>query len=157
MIEQLRHGFEQPILRLALRHFEGTKNGITVIGTWCFEKRSQPCMVLLDARRPISRGRTIPCIIRLADAWRWAAHNDVGDPESCSKTTDEWLASGALPGSPHVARDKLAVLDTVNFFLRDLVQMPPAPLLDQRVIGDMQVIDRSTGLIVNESEAKTNV
>jgi hypothetical protein len=125
-----RAHIEAPALDLRRRHFEGSRNGIVVVGSWIRTDDSpipEPCMVLLDPTRPVARGRTIPVVIPLSEAWRWAAHGDVGDPEHCGRQAFDWLANGYLPGNPHSPRDRMRVLDTINHYLPDLLSMPPAP------------------------------
>lgn len=157
-MSRLIHTLERPAIDLRHRHFEGKKHGILFVGTWLNDKnRSQPCLVLLHGSRPIAAGRTMPCIIAMDQAWRWAAHNSVGDPEHCGRLVHDWLAKGYLPGSPMSARDKLAVLDVVNERLPDLIAMPPRPRGDTAAIGEMVAIDRETGRILMERELKTDV
>lgn len=148
---------ERPAIDLKRRHFEGSKHGIIYVGTWLNDpksrNRSQPCLVLLHGSRAIAQGRTVPCIIALDQAWRWAAHGDVGDPEHCGRIVHEWLEKGYLPGSPHSAKDKIRVLDVINERLPDLICIPPQPKADASpAIGEIIAIDRSTGRVIREQE-----
>ncbi|GGE24206.1 hypothetical protein SAMN05421774_10869 [Gemmobacter megaterium] len=143
---------EAPALDLRRRHFDGERNGIVVVGSWIRTDASplpEPCMVLLHPLRPIARGRTVPVVIPLSEAWRWAAHGDVGDPEHCGARTFQWLADGLLPGNAHSPRDRLRVLDTINHYLPDLLSMPPAPALDRRrsgpSFGEIKITNTVTG------------
>ena len=148
---------EHPALDLRYRHFERRKHGIIIIGSWLRDgNRQQPCIVLLHGSRPIARGRTIPVIIAMDAAWRWAAHSDVGDPEHCGKLARRWIAEGLLPGTSNNARDMLNILDAINDSLPDLYAMPPAPKGEQAVIGELIIINRDTGEVV-ERELKQNV
>jgi len=143
---------EAPALDLRRRHFEGNRNGIVVVGSWIRTdngKSPEPCMVLLDPTRLIAKGRTVPVVIPLREAWRWASHGDVGDPEHCGARTFEWLAEGLLPGNPHSPRDRMRILDTINHYLPDLLAMPPAPKADKprrgASFGEIIVTNRNTG------------
>lgn len=130
---------ERPALDLRYRHFERQKHGMHIIGAWLRDETGDydPCIVLLHASRPIVPGRTTPCIIPLREAWRWAAHGDVGDPSHVARVVNDWIASGALPGNVWIKRDRLAVLDAVNENLPDLFTMPPRPVFDLRVIAEV--------------------
>ena len=135
---------ERPAIDLRRRAFERSKHGIVVIGTWLRDgNRTQPCLVLLHGSRPISRGRTIPVIIPLESAWKWAAHVDVGDPEHCRKMANEWLGDGLLPGSG--VSGALNILDVINDNLTDLIRMPPAPRGEVQSLGDLIITNRETG------------
>lgn len=143
---------EAPALDLRRRHFEGSRNGIVVVGSWIRTDDSpipQPCLVLLHPTRPIAKGRTIPVVIPLGEAWRWAAHGDVGDPEHCGARTFQWLAEGLLPGNPHSARDRMRILDTINHYLPDLLAMPPAPAAERPrkapSFGEITITNKATG------------
>lgn len=139
---------EKPILHMDRVAFARQKHGIIIIGTWCYEKgRSQPCLVLLHAARPIMRGRTVPIIIRLETAYLWAAHAGIGNPEHCRAAADEWLQAGLLPTSGNAIRDAVNVLDAVNDNLRDLIHMPPAPKGEREILGDMLMVNKDTGEI----------
>lgn len=64
----------RPVLDLRLRAFEAGTRGIRVIGSWYMDpetRQSEPCLVLLDANRPVMPGRTVPCCIRFRDMWKW--------------------------------------------------------------------------------------
>lgn len=155
------HALGRPAIDLTKRHFEGSKHGIVYVGTWLNDPasltRSQPCLVLLHGSRPISAGRTVPCIIALDQAWRWAAHGDVGDPEHCGRIVADWLRAGYLPGDVTNPNDRLRVLDVVNTRLPDLINMPPKPKGDTAAIGEAVQIDRQTGRIISEREIHTDV
>lgn len=147
---------DKPAIDLRYRHFESKRHNINIIGTWLYDdadRSSQPCLVLLHGLRPIAKNRTMPCIIALDQAWRWAMHGGVGDPEHCGRTVSDWLNRGYLPGSATNKKDLLRVLDVVNSRLTDLINMPPAPTGDSSAaIGDMVALDRKTGLVLTERE-----
>ena len=146
---------ERPAIDLRRRHFERRKHGIIVIGTWLRDGNStQPCLVLLHGSRPIARGRTIPVIIPLESAWRWAAHSEIGDPLHARRKANEWLADGLLPGTG--AMGAVHILDAINDSLPDLIAMPPAPKGEVQTFGDIIITNRSTGE-VTEREMKQDV
>lgn len=155
-------GFRSTIARTAIdlryRHFETEKHGIKIIGTWLTDKNNtQPCMVLLHGGRDIRAGKTVPCIIALDQAWRWAQHGDVGDPAHAARIVTAWLECGALPGSHHSWKDRLKVLDAVNSRLPDLIAMPPQPRFNKLIIGDAIIRDADTGRTIEEREIVNNV
>lgn len=146
---------ERPALDLRKRLFERRKHGIIIIGTWLRDgNHTQPCLVLLHGSRPVARGKTIPCIIPLESAWKWAAHIDVGDPEHCRKMANEWMDDGLLPGSG--AAGAVNILDAVNDNLTDLIRMPPAPRGEVQTLGEVIITNRQTGE-VTEREMKQDV
>lgn len=146
---------ERPAIDLRRRMFERRKHGIVIIGTWLRDgNHTQPCLVLLHGSRPIARGRTIPCIIAMDAAWKWAAHVDVGDPEHCRKMADEWMRDGLLPGDG--VTGAVHILDAVNDSLRDLYAMPPAPKGEVQLLGELIMTNTKTGEVI-EREMKQNV
>lgn len=155
MSRRLVTHLERPAIDLRRRYFARSKHGIVIIGTWLRDgNRTQPCLVLLHASRPIARGRTIPVIIPLESAWKWAAHGDIGDPAHASKMALEWMHDGILPGSG--TKGALAILDAINESLPDLIAMPPAPRGEVQTLGDMIITNRTTGE-VTEREMKQDV
>lgn len=141
---------------LAKRQFEAVHKGILVIGTWLRTgtRDWEPCMVLVHAHRPIRRGRTVPVVIKLSDAWRWAMHGEVGDPAHCVGAIIQWLHHGYLPGNPASKADLLIVMEAINSRLPDLIAMPPRPVGDLETVAEMTVKNRETGEIIEEREVK---
>lgn len=150
----------RPALDLRYRHFEARVGDIIVIGTWLREsaKQSQPCLVLLHARRPIAAGKTVPCVIPQNEAWRWVAgHKGDGDPAHCVARCVQWLACGYLPGDATNKRDLVAIVDAVNSRLTDLKNMPPRPPVDRAAIADVILTNRDTGETISETEIRDDV
>lgn len=152
----------RPALNLAHRHFERTKNGILCIGTWLTDEkggRTQPCLVLLHPGRPVKPGLTIPVVIALDQAWRYAMAEDksLGDPAHSGAQINYWLKQGLLPGDVMNPRDHIRVLDAINDCLRDLIHMPPKPKLGAYAIGDVLLIDKTTGKTIAEHEVRNDV
>lgn len=153
----------RPAINLRMRHFERRKHGIICIGTWLTHDadrgRTEPCLVLLHGNRPIARGRTIPVIIPLSEAWRYAVSDDksLGDPVHAGLRINEWLGDSLLPGNPYDPKAHVAVLDAINDCLRDLIHMPPKPRTDTRAIADITIRDRLTGKTLHEGEMTSDV
>lgn len=152
----------RPAINLAHRHFERTVYGILCIGTWLTDEqggRTQPCLVLLHPGRPIKPGLTIPVIIALDQAWRYAVTDDkdLGDQPHAAAQIHHWLAMGYLPGDVLNRKDHGRILAAINDGLRDLIHMPPKPDLGDYAIGDVSVIDRTTGKIIAEREVTNRV
>lgn len=150
-----------PALDLNKVHFEGIINGILVLGSWVRRKgagvKYEPCLVLLHPMRPIAAGRTVPIIIPLSEAWRWALHGDVGDPAHCVASVCDWFVDGLLPGNPAVKADYMRVVDAINQRLPDLIAMPPRPKGDTAAIGEAFKLDAKTGRIIEEREIRVDV
>lgn len=150
---------QRPALNLAVHKFWEVINGMHVIGTWVCEgpRRWQPCLVLLDANRPISARHQTPIIIPLSEAWRWAMHGEVGDPAHCVAQCMKWIAAGFLPGDPLNKRDYMRIVDAINRRLPDLIAMPPRPPTERIAIGEVAAIDKDTGKILTEQEIHLDV
>ena len=143
-------------LNLNHRHWEANINGLILIGSWARISRRhwEPCMVLLHPLRPIQAGKTVPIIIYLKDAWRWAMHGDVGDPAHCVKQIITWLAEGLLPGSPGSKADHMRIIDAINRRLPDLIAMPPRPKGDEYAVAEVTMLNKQTGEVIIEREIK---
>ena len=153
----------RPALNLTQRAFTRTKYGIVCIGTWLTHDddrgRTEPCLVLLHGSRPIAAGRTIPIVIPMSEAWRYACaeNKSIGDPLHAGLRINEWLGEGLLPGDPFQPRAHFEVLDAINDCLRDLFAMPPKPITESYAIGDITIMDRHTGKVVAEQEVTNDV
>lgn len=149
---------EKPVLDLRFRAFETVTRGIRVIGSWYMDpvsRQSEPCLVLLDANRPVRRGRTIPCIVPLTDMWKWTV--EMGDTMHQARNIHQWMASGALPGTPGNMPDVFRVFDAVQSRLRDLWSMPPLPPKaavkhGAMPVGEIEITERESGKTVQQIE-----
>jgi hypothetical protein len=141
---------ERHTLDLRQRTFTRVKHGFEVIGTWYQTAdtrwRWQACLVLLPAIKWPGRKLT-PVIIPQTEAWRWAMHGDVGDPEHCFQKAAVWFDEGCLPGTPFDKRDHMKLYDAINESLPDLIAMPPRPQGDKVAVADI-IIRRETGEII---------
>lgn len=156
----------KPVIDLELRHFETKVNGILVIGTWFMDeetRRSQPALVLIDATRRLKRGRVVPCVIALDQAWRWTV--EMGEPEHVWPLIRRWIREGALPGNHLNNRDLWAVFDAVQSRLRDLIAMPPMPAAGaikhgtapENHVGVVTIRNESSGEVLHQAEVTGNV
>lgn len=156
------HLDEKPVLDLSKVHFQHQQGSILVLGSWYMDRetrRSQPCLVLLDAKKKVARKRVIPCVIPLSDMWRWTL--EMGDPVHVATNIHDWLTCGALPGSAANKRDVWNVMDAVQSRLRDLWAMPPLPfelaVRNSAVpVGTIDVTERNTGKIVDQIEVTSS-
>lgn len=154
----------RPVLDLRLREFEHIHRGIIVIGSWFMDeetRRSQPCMVLMDAN-PARGRKPVPCIIALDQMWLWT--REVGDPEHVAEQIGRWISSGAMPGSPSNRKDVQRVFDAVQSRLRDIVAMPPMPIsgaikheVSPSTVGEIVMRDTRSGEVLNQVEVTANV
>lgn len=158
-MQHFRH--ETPTLDLNKVQFESTKNGIRIVGTWGYKivegKKWEPCLALLHAGRPIKSSMTIPVVIPLNEAWRWALHGEVGDPAHCVASICDWLCDGLLPGDPANKADYTRIMDAINSRLPDLIAMPPRPKGETMAIGEARKLDAKTGLVIEEREIRIDV
>lgn len=161
-MSRIIHLDEKPVLDLSKTHFEHRHGGILVLGAWYMDRetrRSQPCLVLLDAAKKVARKRTIPCIIPLDDMWKWTL--EMGDPAHVGRNIRDWLTCGALPGNAGNKRDVWAVMDAVQSRLRDLWSMPPLPF-ELAVnngavpVGTIDITERNTGEIIDQIEVRSS-
>jgi hypothetical protein len=154
---------DPPQLDLRKHQFWDQKHGMHIVGSWWLpresRKRFTPCLALLPTNRPIRAGRSKPVVIFLADAWKWAMHSDVGDPEHCVERCKEWTAEGLLPGDPHNKASHMRIVDAINSRLPDLIAMPPMPpMMGQSfTLGEVTITDKNTGAIIREGEISRNV
>lgn len=144
--------FERHTLDLTKRHFTRIKNGFEVIGTWYQDEdtrwRWKPCLVIMPAEK---WGRRVtPVIIPLTEAWKWAMHGAVGDPEHCLMKAAAWFDEGILPGQPLNKRDHMRLYDAINENLTDLIAMPPRPKGDTAAIGEVVIHKPDGGIIERE-------
>lgn len=157
-----------PSLDLNLSAFDRQIGPVRVIGSWWLDERAmtmpKPCLVLLHPLRRVRAGVTVPIVIHLNDAWKWAPDtidpvafeanpNRDGGPTWASRTIRGWLNEGLLPGNPHNAADRLAVLDAIVDSLRDLIHMPPLPPRKSKLIlGEVEIINTNTGKTIGSAE-----
>lgn len=147
----------RPALNLNHYHFKRTIRGIHCFGTWLTHDdergRTEPCLVLLDAKRRIAAGHTVPVIIPMNTAWIYAVSDDreIGDRQQAAISIMEWLTAGYLPN------DFIAVLHAINECLRDLYNMPPKPREGVVPIGDIIIKDRLSGSTLKEAEITNDV
>lgn len=155
-----------PALDLTLQAFDRTLRGVRVIGSWWLDqngvKMPRPCLVLLHPYRRVRAGRTVPVVIHLEDAWKWAPDTldplvgemrRDGGPTWASRTIRGWLEEGLLPGNPLNPTDRLAVMDAIVDSLRDLIHMPPLPPRKSRLIlGEIEIVDENTGRTLESTE-----
>jgi hypothetical protein len=116
--------------------------------------RQEPCMVLVDAGRTVSAKHTMPVVIYLDNAWRFAVSEDprVGDRLHTKISITEWIDTGMLSGT------FINILSAINENLRDLYNMPPKPpFIGDYAIGDIIIKDRLSGSVLSETEMKNNV
>lgn len=152
-----------PVIDLNHTHFEHVHRGIRVIGTWYIDpdtRQSEPCMVLMDANKPMrrkagKRDRAQPCVIMLSDMWKWTV--ETGDTMHVARNCHLWMSSGALPGTPGNMPDVFRITDAVLSRLRDLWSMPPMParaaIKHSAVpVGMVEVRERESGKTVHQLE-----
>lgn len=153
----------KPVLDLEHIAFETVCHGIRVIGTWYIDpdtRQAEPCIVLTDAAKPLQRkagerGRAMPCVIFQRDMWKWTI--EVGDTQTQAFAMFQWMATGALPGTPGNMPDVFRIFDAIQSRLRDLWSMPPLPPKaaikhGALPVGTVTITERETGKTVHEIE-----
>lgn len=153
----------RPVIDLAMSAFETTHKGIRVTGTWFMDpetNRSQPCLALTDTRRPVRS--SVPCIITLDTAWRWTV--EMGEPEHVWPLIRSWIAEGILPGTPTNDPDLWTVFDAVQCRLRDMMTMPPMPMIPAlkyrtppEQVGELVIREKNSGKVLKELGITANV
>lgn len=154
---------DTPVLDLEHIHFETVYRGIRIIGTWYIDpdtRESEQCLVLMDAAKPIQRkagkrDRAMPCVILHRDMWKWTV--EMGDTQHQAFNIFQWMATGALPGTPGNMPDVFRIFDAIQSRLRDLWSMPPMPpkaaVKHGAVpIGDLTITERDSGKAVQQIE-----
>ena len=134
---------ERPALDLRYKHFDHqVSGGIRVIGTWVhLDGRDEPCLVLVGAHQDLRK--CVPCVVPLSVAWEWA--EETGDEVRTAAKAIDFCT--VLPGkSPLHTPDIVSVMDAVRGRLHDLITMPPAPLKERHVAGE---------LIIHTSDERT--
>lgn len=152
-----------PVLDLEHIHFQHVYRGIRIIGTWFIEpdtRQAEPCMVLMDSAKPIQRkagdkDRAQPCCIMQRDMWKWTV--ELGDTQHQAFFIYQWMALGALPGTPGNMPDVFRIFDAIQSRLRDLWSMPPLPpkaaVKHSAVpIGDVIITERESGKTIQQIE-----
>lgn len=152
-----------PVLDLEHIHFQHVHRGIRIIGTWYMDpdtRQSEPCLVLMDAAKPIqrragARDRAKPCVILQRDMWKWTV--ELGDTAQQAFNIFQWTATGALPGTPGNMPDVFRIFDAIQSRLRDLWSMPPLPPKaavkhSAMPIGDVTITERETGKTIQQIE-----
>ncbi len=155
----------RPVVDLAMRHFETVSGNIRVTGTWFMDpetRRSQPCLVLTDATKPLRTDRVVPCIVTLDQAWRWTV--EMGEPQHVWPIIARWIREGVLPGQPTNKQDMWAVFDAIQCRLTDMMMMPPMPAAPAakygtppETVGELVITDRNTGAVLQEVELTKHV
>ena len=130
----------QPVLDLRARAFYYVRGEITLIGTWLrIEGLFRPCMVLIRTGEE-TNPHTVPCLIPLERAWIW--NETFGDPRQAAHTVAGFLDALRLtPGKVNAIR----LLSLIHDHLGDLVNIPPLPPLEQRVVAEIIVTNNTTG------------
>lgn len=156
-----------PALDLSLTAFDRQIGPVRVIGSWWLDQSAltmpKPCLVLLHPTRRVRAGRTVPVVIHLNDAWKWAPDTPDpvpalevrkdGGPTWASRTIRGWLEEGLLPGAPNNPADRLRIYDAIVDSLRDLIHMPPLPPRKSKLIlGELEIVNTGTGKVIGASE-----
>ncbi|WP_313348199.1 hypothetical protein [Paracoccus sp. (in: a-proteobacteria)] len=151
----------KPVLDLEHIHFQHVHSGIRIFGTWYMDpdtRQAEPCMVIMDASKPIQRKggqRAMPCIILQRDMWKWTV--ELGDTQYQAFFCYQWIALGALPGTPGNMSDVFRIFDAIQSRLRDLWSMPPLPPKaavkhSAAPIGDVTITERESGKTIQQIE-----
>ncbi|MGN7869558.1 hypothetical protein [Paracoccus sp. 22332] len=156
-----------PALDLSLTAFDRQIGPVRVIGSWWLDeqgmKMPRPCLVLLHPLRRVRAGVTVPVVIKLDDAWKWApdtpdpipglnTHTE-GGPTWAKRTIAGWLREGLLPGNPNSLPDLIAVAGAIIDSLRDLIHMPPLPPRKSKlVLAEVEIVNTNTGKTIGAAE-----
>lgn len=126
------------VLDLTRYHFWRDLGDLSVVGSWVGDTmdESEPCLVLLPARRKVSYERTKPCCIALSHAYLY------DDPSYLLRRAMEFNAAlGFNDDMSHVHKIATAIYD----HLGDLIHMPPRPVIREFVGAEATITDPSSG------------
>lgn len=127
----------KPVLDLTLRHFTRELGDITLIGTWYGPSldESEPVLCLIPTYRVLFDGvalRAKPCCVALSSAYLY------DDPRYLLQRAREF--SQAMGFEDSMART-YKIAEAVHGSLRDLIVMPPRPVLGSFVGADATITD----------------
>lgn len=125
---------ERELLDLRHYHFSHRIRDLRVIGTWLRDKSQEECLVIVEASRPIEQCN--PCVVRLSEMHKWS--EEMGDQVYTALMAVEFCShlANKNPGSTD---DIFQVINTIRLRWTDLKNMPPAPLMPQRLAGHLTV------------------
>lgn len=124
------------VLDLTRHHFWHDIGDVSVVGTWIGDSidDSEPCLVLVPARRKIGFERTKPCCIALSNAYLY------DDPSYLLQRAMQFNGIlGFTDDMAHVHKIASIIYD----HLGDLINMPPRPIIRERVGADAIITDSS--------------
>lgn len=127
------------VLDLTVRHFTRVLGDITLIGSWygATIEDSEPCLVLIPTYRVLYDGvamRAKPCCVALSSAYLY------DDPRYLLERAREF--STAMGFEDSMARS-YKIAEAIHGSLRDLIVMPPRPVLNSFVGADATITDGS--------------
>lgn len=144
---------EKPILDLKFTYGSWDFGDISIIISWTLDDR-MPCMVILPTFAPRDNQSITPCIIRMADAFRWT-DTIVGDAFHQERSAGIFAANLGMDPFNHRLRARLIKL--IQNRLQDLLTAPQMPETGEvAAIADLKLTNMLTGEIT-EIEAKADV
>lgn len=144
---------ERPALDLRKHHFRRQHRGVLVFGTWLRDEYGdyRPCLAFGPARVPV--GRWLPCILTIESAFQFT--EEVGD---FVKTTEELMHfAEAMQWDQFNSDDLARILDAIRDNLDDLRTMPGEPPLERKAVGDVQMVDITSGRVIEHQEITDRV
>jgi hypothetical protein len=140
---------EKTALDLTRKYFDHNIRDIRVIGSWLQNTPARsPCLVLVPKGQDLKTAK--PCVVPLGAAWQWA--EETCDEVECVMLACEFCLH--LGKNPMHNPDIMQVISTVRDRLYDLINMPPEPLRERKVIGDVSIRIKDGPTM--EREIKTN-
>ncbi len=127
----------KPVLDLTIRHFTRELGDLTIIGAWYGADldESEPVLVLVPTYRILFDGvamRAKPCCVALSSAYLY------DEPSYLLARAREFSAAMGFEDS--MART-YKIAEAIHGSLRDLIVMPPRPVLGSFVGADATITD----------------
>jgi len=131
-------------LDLTKPHFEKKRGDLMLYGAW-HGKRLRPCLVVLPAYR---MGKAVPLVVEVDDAWMWQPDDIDADPRRNAHLIGMFLLQNGMDATNTFTAMKVASL--IHDHLGDLLRIPPKPVDDERVVGDVFHADHDTGKVTHK-------
>lgn len=121
---------------------EHNRGQITVIQTWFLDDTKQACLVLVPTHARREKGRFVPGIVTMQEAWRW--DEVTGDPVFAFENSQAFARGlGFNENDPNTV---FSITRIVQELLGDLIlQMPFERYVQQQGVADVIVTDANTG------------
>ena len=102
-------------------------------------------LVVLPAYR---MGKAVPLVVEVDDAWMWQPDDIDADPRRNAHLIGMFLLQNGMDATNTFTAMKVASL--IHDHLGDLLRIPPKPVDDEQVVGDVFHTDLDTGKVTHK-------